>query len=382
MPALPIVLVEGTPRHRLVRLVRAVLVVVLVVALPYVVASYQLSQITGALILGIAVVGLNLLSGFGGQISLGHAAFFGLGAYTTAVLQQKASVAVPLGLLCGILLCFVVGVVVGLPALRLRGTYLALVTLAVGVVFPSLVRRFDGLAGGSAGLFGLQFQAPDIAYFSGRTGQGVWLYWAVIVALGLSCLAVHNIMRSRTGRSIIALRDNQSAAVIMGVNRTVVRTVLFGISAGIAGLAGGLFAVNAGVITPDSFSLLLTLNLLVAMVLGGSASFWGPIVGGFAIYFVPLWSSDLVAGPVAGVLFGVVVIVTVFGMRSGLVGVLTKLGSRLLVVRPSVSTGPQAAVPGPGEDPPGGPGEGRGGAAARQLAGSSTAPAGDERPGR
>lgn len=142
-------------------------------------------------------------------------------------------------------------------------------------------------------------------------------------------------MRGRTGRAIVALRDNESAAIVMGVDRTVVRTVLFGISAAIAGLAGGLFAVDTGILTPDSFSLLFTIYLLVAMVLGGRASYWGPIIGGFAIYFLPLWTGEITEGPAAGVVFGVLIIVMVFTLRDGVIGGLKSLGARFLVVQPS-----------------------------------------------
>jgi branched-chain amino acid transport system permease protein len=333
--ALPIVVHEGTVQHRGLNLARAALVVAVILALPYVVAPYRLDQITGALILAVAAVGLNLLSGFGGQISLGHAAFFGFGAYTTGILVTDLDWWPPLAFVMGMLVCFVVGVLVGLPALRLKGMYLALVTLAVGVIFPSLVRRFESLTGGSAGLFGVNFEAPDNAYFAGRAGQVVWLYYVATVALLLSCLIVWNIMRGRTGRAIVTLRDNESAAIVMGVDRTVVRTVLFGISAAIAGLGGGLFAVDTGILTPDSFSLLFTINLLVAMVLGGRASYWGPIIGGFAIYFLPLWTGELTDGPAAGVVFGILIIVMVFTLREGVIGGLKKLGAKILVVEPS-----------------------------------------------
>ncbi|ANQ75884.1 MULTISPECIES: branched-chain amino acid ABC transporter permease [Rhodococcus] len=332
---LPITVHEGTAAHRGLNLGRAILVVAVIVVLPYVVKSYLLDQITGALILAIAAVGLNLLSGFGGQISLGHAAFFGFGAYSTAILVTDHGWSAPLAFVMGMLVCFIVGVLVGIPALRVKGMYLALVTLAVGVVFPSLVRRFESLTGGSAGLFGIEFKAPDIAYFAGRSGQVVWLYYVAVVALLLACLIVWNIMRGRTGRAIVALRDNESAAIVMGVDRTVVRTVLFGISAAIAGLAGGLFAVDTGILTPDSFSLLFTIYLLVAMVLGGRASYWGPIIGGFAIYFLPLWTGEITEGPAAGVVFGVLIIVMVFTLRDGVIGGLKSLGARFLVVQPS-----------------------------------------------
>jgi branched-chain amino acid transport system permease protein len=333
--ALPIIVREGTAQHRGLNLGRAALVVAVILALPYVVAPYRLDQITGALILAVAAVGLNLLSGFGGQISLGHAAFFGFGAYTTGILVTDHGWSPPLAFVMGMLVCFIVGVLVGLPALRLKGMYLALVTLAVGVIFPSLVRRFESLTGGSAGLFGVKYEAPDNAYFVGRAGQVVWLYYVATVALLLSCLIVWNIMRGRTGRAIVALRDNESAAIVMGVDRTVVRTVLFGISAAIAGLAGGLFAVDTGILTPDSFSLLFTIYLLVAMVLGGRASYWGPIIGGFAIYFLPLWTGELTDGPAAGVVFGVLIIVMVFTLREGVIGGLKKFGAKIVVVEPT-----------------------------------------------
>jgi branched-chain amino acid transport system permease protein len=330
---LPLEIQENSPFHLSLRLLRAGLVVIVIFALPYLVPAFRLSQITSACILAAAVVGLNMLSGWGGQISLGHAAFFGLGAYTTGILMTKESLSAPEAMLIGIVVCFVVGVIVGMPALRLQGTYLAVVTLAVGVIFPSLVRRFASLTGGSAGLFGLQYNPPSgIGYFSGPNGRTIWMYWVSIVVLMLSCLVVWNLMRSRTGRAIIALRDNEAAAIVMGVNRTIVRTLLFGLSSGIAGLAGGVYAVNTGIITPDSFSLLLTIYFLVAMVLGGSASYWGPIFGGFAIYFVPVWTSDLANGPIAGLFFGTVIILMVFTMRSGLVGLISRLARLVLVV--------------------------------------------------
>lgn len=339
MTALPVVVDESSALHRGLRAGRALAVVVGVFALPYLVSSFRIGQITSACILAIALVGLNLLSGYGGQISLGHAAFFGLGAYTTGILVVSYDVPVPLALVGGILLSFVVGVLVGTPALRLQGTYLALVTLAVGVIFPSLVRRLEHLTGGSAGLYGLTFDAPAGAYFSGRSGQALWMYWVTMTGLALACLVVYDLMRSRTGRAVVALRDNEAAAVVMGVNRTVVRTVLFGISAAIAGLAGGIYGLNTGIITPDSFSLLLTIHLLVGMVLGGSASYWGPVLGGLAIYFVPEWTADLGGGPISGVLFGAVIILMVFTMRSGLVGLLKQLAALVVVVRPRPPAG-------------------------------------------
>ena len=342
--ALPFEIRAGSTLDRAWRLARAVLLVLVVVATPYMVATFRLSQITGALILGIAVVGLNLLSGFAGPISLGHAAFFGIGAYTTSVLTVSHEWSVLATFLVGMVLCFVVGLVVGLPALRIQGTYLALVTLAVGVLFPSLIRRFDSLTGGSGGMFGMKFQPPDLAYFAGQAGETVWMYYVVVAALCLVCLVVWNLMNGRIGRAVVALRDNEAAAIVMGVNRAFVRTVVFGLSAAIAGLAGGLFAVYAGAITPDSVSLLLTINLLVAMILGGRASFWGPIFGGFIIYFVPVWTGNLSQGPISGVFFGALVILMVFVMPSGLAGGLNRLIRRIVVITPTPPSASEVSI--------------------------------------
>ncbi|MDQ6522941.1 branched-chain amino acid ABC transporter permease [Nocardioides sp. LHD-245] len=355
--ALPVHIPAGSRADIGWRVGRVVLIALLVFATPYLVPSFRLSQITGALVLAIAVVGLNLLSGFAGQISLGHAAFFGIGAYTTGVMTVKWETAVPITLVVGMVLCFVVGVLVGLPALRLQGMYLALVTLAVGVLLPSLIRRFDGLTGGSSGLFGMEWEPPGIAYFAGRGGETVWLYYVTVVALVLACVVVWNVMHSRIGRAVVALRDNEAPAIMTGINRAFVRTVVFGLSASIAGLAGGIFAVQAGILTPEAVSLLLTINLLVAMIIGGRASYWGPVFGAFVIYFVPVWTSDLSQGPISGVLFGALVILLVFVMPNGLAGGLTSLVRRVVVVVPQP---PRGATEGPSPVPvePGDPAAG------------------------
>ncbi|GAA1545199.1 branched-chain amino acid ABC transporter permease [Nocardioides humi] len=344
MAVLPRDIPRDTHLFKALRLAPAVATVVVVLLIPYVLPTYRISQISGACVMALAVVGLNLLTGYGGQISLGHAAFFGLGAYTTGILIATYDVGWILAFGASVVVCFVVGVLVGMPALRVRGMYLALVTLALGVLFPSLVRRFSELTGGSLGLMGIRVDPPDIAYFGGPTANILWQYWMTMICLGLGCLVVWNLVRSRTGRAIVALRDNERAAIIMGVNRTLVRTTLFGVSAGIAGLAGALFAVQTGLLTPESFSLLVTIYFLVAMVLGGSSTYWGPILGGFAIYFIPIWSSDVTGGPISGVLFGAVVIALVFLMPSGLVGLAKSAAARFVTFSP---VAPAPAEPDP-----------------------------------
>ncbi|GAB3082121.1 branched-chain amino acid ABC transporter permease [Nocardioides zeae] len=333
-----LVIVEGSALHLGLRIAGALAIIATAFALPYVLEPFRLSQIAGACVYAMAVVGLNLLAGFGGQISLGHAAFFGLGAYTTGVLTTGYGVDPALSFLVGIVVCFAVGVIVAFPALRLRGIYVALVTLAVGLIFPTLVIRFADLTGGSTGLFGVTYQPPDLAYFSGFNGRVYWNYWLAVAGLALACLVVRNLMNGRFGRSVIALRDNETAAVIMGVNRTGTRVVVFGTSASIAGLAGSLFAVSSGLLTPLSFSLLLTLYFLAGMIIGGASSFWGPVLGGFLIYFVPVWSAELssINGSqnLAGVVFGVIIILITFFLRSGLAGLVRTLLGLVVRVEP------------------------------------------------
>jgi len=337
-----ITVVEDSMLHRGLRLVRAAAVVGLVYALPYLVEPFRLSQITGACTYAIVIVGLNLLSGFGGQVSLGHAAFFGLGAYTTGILTTKHGVSAPVSFIVDIVLAFVVGALVALPALRLKGIYVALVTLAVGLIFPALVTKFASLTGGAAGLFGVEYGAPNTAYFGGFNGDTLWHYWLVMIGLGLSCLVVRNLVRSRFGRGVVALRDNEAAAIVMGVRRTSVRAVTFGTSAAIGSLAGGLFAVTNGILTPTAFSLLLTLYLLAGMIIGGTGTFWGPIFGGFIVYYVPVWAGDLSSvdsgSNLAGVFLGAIIIVITFVLRSGVLGLLRAATGLVFVLQPRIPT--------------------------------------------
>ena len=355
-----LVITEGSGFHRGIQIGGAVLLAITIYTLPYLLEPFRLSQITGACIYAMVIVGLNLLSGFGGQISLGHAAFFGLGAYTTGVLTTSYHVDPPVTFILSIVGCFVFGALVAFPALRLKGIYVALVTLAVGLIFPAVVTRMDSLTGGSSGLFGISYPPPNLAYFAGFNGTVYWYYWLAVIGLLLSCLVVRNLVHSRFGRSVVALRDNETPAIIMGVNRTLVRTLTFGTSAGIAGLAGSLFGITTGLLTPATFSLLLMLLFLAGMVIGGASTLWGPVVGGFVIYYVPTWATDLssINGSqnLAGIAFGVIIIVIVFTLRTGLAGLARRLLAFVVVVQPRRPSPASADVPdrhgsGPPESP-------------------------------
>lgn len=328
------------------------IVLLVLVWVPITLPIYQINHLSSAFIMATAVIGLNLLTGFAGQISLGHSAFFGLGAYTTGVLMNKLDWPPALTFPVVIVVCFAVGMALAGPALRLKGLYLALVTLTFAVLFPGLVRRFDTLTGGSFGITGLSFDPPQIGYFVGRVGQARWIYWTALALLAISFLIVANLMRGRMGRAIIALRENETPAIIAGINRAGIRTAVFGISAVITGMAGALSGLKTGILVPDSFGLLVAILLLAGMVLGGRGTHCGPLVGGFAIYYVPEWTSDIGGGHLSGILFGLVMVACAFVMPSGIVGAVRAVFGRLIRMEPNrswVTTTADAPSATPGE---------------------------------
>src|SRR4051812_16213263 len=178
----------------------------------------QYGELTDICILALAAVSLNLLIGFTGQISIGHSAFFGVGAYTTAILMADHGWSPGWTFVVAAALCFVVGVIVGIPALRLKGLYLTLVTLALAQIFPALIRKFDAFTHGSHGINGLLYQQPSWTHLDfGRQGASEWLYWVALFLLAVSYVVSRNLVKSRVGRAMIAVRDNQTAAAVMGV---------------------------------------------------------------------------------------------------------------------------------------------------------------------
>ncbi|MET0233518.1 MAG: branched-chain amino acid ABC transporter permease [Kibdelosporangium sp.] len=300
--------------------------------------QFDQGQLTRVAIYAIAIVGLNIVTGYAGLVSVGHSAFFGLGAYTTGVLVVRygwqAENTIPIALV----ICFAVGLLVGLPAIRIRGLYLAMVTLAFGVAFPEVVNRFEDLTGGAQGLtIRLRtLRPPDWSGFT-LAERGQWLYWMSVVLLLVIMLVVHNIVRSRYGLALVATRDNELAAAASGVNVALVKTLSFGVSGAITGVGGCLFAIYLGsLVAHDSFTLLNAVALLIGLVIGGQATRFGPIIGALAVVYIPYYTSDIGQGQAAAVLFGVVLIAIVFLAPEGVIGGLGRLMRRLLVVIPAV----------------------------------------------
>jgi branched-chain amino acid transport system permease protein len=264
----------------------------LLAALPFAVSDFRTVQLATVGAYMIAIVGLDVLAGHSGQLSLGHGAFMAIGGYTTAILMAHHGVRDVATIPVAALVAGAVGLVAGVPALRLSGLYLALATFGVAVVFPTLPKKFGGLTGGSTGitLFGSHAQTGHgvgVTLLGLTLTNNQWLYaltWAVAVVLFLAAWAL---LASRFGRALRAVRDSELAAAASGVNRSAVKVAAFGVSAAYAGVAGALFTVNVAYISPDTFPVQLSLYLLVGAVVGLFGSIWGAVLGALMIEFLP-----------------------------------------------------------------------------------------------
>ena len=310
------------------RLRTIVTLVALAVALafPFVASGYRLYQGAEVLILAIALLGLNLLTGFNGQISLGHGAFFAIGGYGAAILTVKLGVPYGVAIPLAGLICFGAGFLFGFPALRFGGLYLALATFALAVATPQMLayKGFDAWTGGSSGVSLAKPHAP----FALPLNADQWVYLLCLLCAAVLYFAAQNLVTSRIGRALVALRDQPIAAEAMGVNAALYKTTCFGVSALYAGVAGALSALAVGFVSPESFGLSLSLSFLVGIVVGGLASLGGVLFGALFIEFVPNLADQLSvsfgesAKALPGAIFGALLILTMAVMPSGVAGAL------------------------------------------------------------
>ncbi len=288
-------------------------------ALPFLVSGYHTFQLTMVLVYAIALLGLNVLTGYNGQISLGHGAFYALGAYTTAILMNSLNVPYWATLPASAAVCLVAGFLFGLPALRLEGLYLALATFALGITMPPLLKykAFDAVTGGVQGIVIIKPDPP----FGLPLSQDQWLYFfTLVVAVALFVLA-RNLLRGRVGRALIAIRDQPIAAEAMGVNSALYKSLTFGVSAMYTGIAGALGAIAVQFVAPDSFDIFLSISFLVGSVVGGIASIAGSVFGGAFIVFVPNIANQISkAAPWA--IYGIFLIGFMYLMPGGVVAFL------------------------------------------------------------
>src|SRR5712691_5404697 len=258
---------------------------VLIVLLPFVAKNFFVFQLTLALIYAIAILGLNLLTGFNGQFSLGHSAFYAIGAYTAAVMMDQGDIAYYWTLPVAGLICLVTGFLFGLPALRLEGVYLALATFALAIATPQLL-KFSPIEHWTGGVQGIVIIKPD-APFGLPINSDQWFYFCTLAAAAVLYVCAVNLVTSRTGRAMIAIRDNPVAAGAMGVNVSLYKSLTFGVSALYTGIAGALGAIVTGFVAPDSFTFALSIQLFVGLVVGGVGSIPGTLFGGLFALFAP-----------------------------------------------------------------------------------------------
>ena len=312
------------------QLIALALLLLAACALPFLVSNYRVFQFTLVMVYSIVLLGLNMLTGYNGQISLGHGAFYAIGAYTAAILMSQYNVPYWATLPAAGAICLIAGFLFGLPALRLEGLYLALATFALGVSLPQLL-KYHHLEKLTGGVQGIVISKPDAPAF--LTGMGIplnqdrWLYFFTLVVTLIMFAFAWNLLRGRIGRAMMAIRDQHTAAEAMGINTAMVKSLTFGVSAMYTEVGGALGAIAIQFVAPDSFDIFLSIIFLIGIVIGGLASIPGAIYGALFIQFIPNIADDISkAAPWA--IFGLFLIAFVYVLPAGIAG-----GIRMAIAR-------------------------------------------------
>jgi len=310
-----------------VGLAATLIVFAILLITPLFVKNFIIFQITTVIIYGIAILALNILTGGSGQFSLGQSAFYAVGAYTAGIMMYHMGVNYVLTLPAAGIICFIFGFLFGFPALRLSGVYLALATFALAVAMPQLLKLnlFEHWTGGVQGLVVTKPDPPfeilvpkftGLSMTMGKMSQDMYLYYfTLLIATIIYVLAV-NLLRSRSGRALMAIRDNPIAAAAMGVDLPLYKTLAFGVTAAFTGIAGALGAIVVQFVAPDSFTINLAIALFLGMVVGGVGWLPGSLVGAAFIVFVPNIAEGISKG-LSGAVFGVFLIAVIFLVPHG-----------------------------------------------------------------
>lgn len=296
-------------------------------------SNFMVLQLSLMVVFSIAVLGLNLLTGFNGQISLGHGAFFAVGAYAAAILIDRYDIPYWATIPAAAAICFVLGYLFGLPALRLEGHYLALATFALAIAVPQIL-KYKHLEGLTGGVQGINLIKPD-APFGLPLNSDQWMYLVVVAVAVFMFWIAANLLDSRVGRALMAIRDHTMAASTMGINVAHTKAVTFGISALYVGVAGALHAIIFEYVAPDSFRIDVSISLLVGMVVGGVASLTGAVIGGIFVQVIEKYAdagarmlSNAMHLPIdiePWTIYGIVLILLVYVMPTGIAGGLAGL---------------------------------------------------------
>jgi branched-chain amino acid transport system permease protein len=301
------------------------------------ISSFTYLQLSLMMVFAIAVLGLNLLTGFNGQISLGHGAFFAVGAYVAAIMIEHGSLPYWSTLPAAALVCFTVGYLFGFPALKLEGHYLALATFALAIAVPQML-KYRHLEPITNGVQGLNLIKPD-APFGLPLTPDQWMYLVVLAVAVLMFWLARNLLDSRIGRAMMAIRDHGLAADTMGIDSARIKTITFGISALYTGVAGALHAIIFEFVAPDSFRFELSIALLVGAVVGGIASLPGAVIGGVFVQVIEKYADALTRAVSKNVhlpvelepwtIYGIMLIALMYIMPMGIAGGLTAIWARI-----------------------------------------------------
>lgn len=327
----------------------AIILVVVGAALPFLAESFTLMRFSYVLQMALAVLSLNLLTGLAGQINLGQAAFVGLGAYTVVILNTTYSLTVLTASIIAIAVTAGVGLIIGLPSLRLRGLYVTLTSLGLAIIFPVVIQASREHTGGTAGMaLATPVTAPAWTGFDDTQ----WVYLVSFVITTVCCVLVRNLKNSRMGRALQASRDHETVGQAFGIRPSTIKLTTIGISSALAGLSGCLFAMQRQFVSPGDFTLLRAIDYFVGMALGGSTSILGAVFGGGFLEFAPRWISDAGFAPVLSpLLYAVILWLVVIFLPGGVSGACRTLIDRMTGLFAARSEAAGAPI-NPGESTP------------------------------
>src|SRR4029079_16344648 len=352
----PVIVERKSPWHRAFQLAAVLAVIAFFFFVTNVAENFSASRWAIALTLTVAILGLNIVTGYSGQISIGHSAFFGIGAYTTMILIADHGWPFLATLPVAGALGFLVGAVIGVPALPIRGLYLSLITLGLALAFPAIVKSdnffgvdFASITGGSNGKVissgdvttkqGFHWKPPSWAPSGCTTND--WVFTTVFVIAIVLFVLTSNLIRSSVGRGMIAMRDNETGAAVSGVYPAQYKVLAFATSAFVTSIGGGCFALASTTIGPDTFGLQRSIEFIAGLVIGGVATILRAAIGGVLVEWLPYWAFEVnwpilgkLQGPQAGILYGVILVLIIFFMPGGIVHGLRQIRSKFVVMVP------------------------------------------------
>jgi len=323
--------------NRLVGATIAVFGLLAIVGLVFVLSEYQIYQLTMVVIFAIVILGTNILTGFTGQLSLATNAFVAVGSYIAAILVADYGwpwyTTIPIASLAG----FFLGWGFSLPALRLKGLYLATATLALSVAVVPVLKRADPITHGASGILVPRPESP-VAWLEGYQ----WRFFVALAVALVVFVLVRNLLNGHVGRALIAIRDNEIVASIEGVNLANYKGLAFAVSSALSAVTGALLCFNVGIVEPSAFSLDFSVMMIAASVLGGASTVFGAVVGGVISVYLPTLANDFNQALV-GLIYGMTIVIFMVWMPQGIVGTLTDIFQR----RSKKRSGSDLAIPVP-----------------------------------